>query len=50
MRMLSSRVEYLLARLYNSSIIVEGSKDNEWKNRVDGAELLLNFCKTASML
>ena len=31
MRMLSSNVEYLSARLYNSSIIAGGSKDNEWK-------------------
>ena len=28
----------------------DGSKDNEWKNAVDDAKLLLKFCKTASML
>ena len=50
MRMLSSRVEYLSARLCNPFIVVGGSKENEWKNGVDGAKLLLKFCKTASML
>ena len=30
--MLSSSVEYLSACLYNSSIVVGGYKDNEWKN------------------
>ena len=35
--MLSFKVEYLSTRLYNSSIVVSGSKDNEWKNGVDGA-------------
>ena len=32
--MLSSNVEYLSARLYNSSIVVGGSRDGEWKNGV----------------
>ena len=50
MQMLSSKVEFLSARLYNSSIVVGGSKDNEWKNEVDDAKLLLKFCKNASML
>ena len=50
MLILSSKVEYLFARLYNSSIIVGGSTDNEWKNGVDGTKLFLKFCRTASML
>ena len=36
-------VEYLSARLYNSSIVVGGSKDNEWKNVVDDTKLFLKF-------
>ena len=47
--MLSTRVEYLFASLYNSSIVVDESKDKEWKNGEDGAKLLLKFYKTASM-
>ena len=43
MWMLSSSVEYLFARLYNSSILAGGSKDSEWKKGVDGAKLLLKF-------
>ena len=50
MRILSSKVEYQSARLYNSSIVVGGSKDNEWKNIVDGAKLFLKFYRTASIL
>ena len=42
-RMLSSSVQYLSARLYNSSIVVDKSKDSEWKNGVDGLKLLLKF-------
>ena len=42
-QMLSSSVEYLFARLYNSSIIVGGSKDGEWQKGVDGPKLLLEF-------
>ena len=42
-RMLSSNVEYLSACLYNYSIIVDGSKDNEWNKGVDGLKLLLKF-------
>ena len=42
-RILSSSVEYLSARLYNSSIIVGGSRDSEWKNGMVGLKLLLKF-------
>ena len=49
-RMLSSSVEYLLARLYNSSIVVGGSKDNKWKNSVVGPKLLRKFWRTVSIL
>ena len=42
-QMLSSNVEYLSVRLYNSSIVAGGSKDSEWKKEVDGVKLLLNF-------
>ena len=48
--MLSSSVDNLSARQYNSSIIAGGSKDRDWKNGVVGPKLLLTFCKTASML
>ena len=41
--MLSSNVEYLSARLYNSSIVVGGSRDSEWKNGVVGPKLLRKF-------
>ena len=41
--MLSSSVEYLSARLYNSSIVADGYRDNEWKKGVDVAKLLLKF-------
>ena len=47
---LYSNIEYLLARLYNSSLIAGGSKDSEWKKGVDGPNLLLKFWRTASML
>ena len=49
-RILSSSVEYFSARLYNSSIVVGGSKDNDWKKGVVGPKLLQKFWKTASML
>ena len=39
-RMLSSSVEYLSGRLYNSSIVADRSKDSEWKSIVDGSKLL----------
>ena len=42
-RILSSSVEYLSALLYNSSIVVGGSRDSEWKKGVDGPKLLLKF-------
>ena len=48
--MLSSSVENLSARRYNSSIVVDGSRDKDWKNGVVGPKLLLKFCKTASIL
>ena len=37
-QILSSNVEYMSARLYNSSIIAGGSRDSEWKKGVDGPE------------
>ena len=49
-RILSSSIEYLSARLCNSSIVVGGSNDIDLKKRVDGSKLLLNFWRTASML
>ena len=49
-RVLSSSIEYLSTRMYNSSIVVSGSKDSDWKKGVDGAKLLLNFWRIASML
>ena len=39
-RMLSSSVEYLSPRLYNSSIVIGGSRDSEWKNGVVDPKLL----------
>ena len=42
-RILSSSIEYLYARLYNSSIVTDESKDSEWKKGVDGPKLLLKF-------
>ena len=42
-RILSSSVEYLFARLYNSSIIAGRSRDSEWKKGVDDSKLLLKF-------
>ena len=49
-RMLSSNVENLSARRYNSSVVTGGSRDKDWKNGVVGPKLLLKFCKTASIL
>ena len=49
-RMLSSNVEYLFARMYNSSIITGGSRDSEWKNSVVGPKLLHKFWRTVSIL
>ena len=47
---LSSSVEYLSVRLYNSSIVASGSRDSEWKNGVVGPKLLRKFWRTASIL
>ena len=49
-RMLSSNIENLSARRYNSSIVTGGSRDKDWKNEVVGPKLLLKFCNTASIL
>ena len=49
-RILSSSVEYLSARLYNSSIVVGGSRDSEWKSYVVNPKLLWKFWRTASIL
>ena len=49
-RVLSSSVEYLSTRLYNSSIVVGGSRDSEWKNGVVGPKILWKFWRTASIL
>ena len=42
-RMLSSNVEYLSARIYNSFIVVGRSRDSKWKKGVDDPKLLLKF-------
>ena len=42
---LSSSVEYLSARLYNSSIVVGRSRDSEWKKRVDRPKASLEVLK-----
>ena len=47
-RMLSSNVENLSARRYNSSIVVGRSRDKDWKNGVVGPNLLLKFYLEAS--
>ena len=49
-QILPSKVEYLFALLYNSSIVVGGSNENEWKNGVDDAKLFLKFWRTVYML
>ena len=49
-RILSSNIEFISARLYNSSIVVGGSKDSDWKKGVDGPKLLLKFWRTTSMV
>ena len=49
-RMLSSSIENLSVRRYNSSMVAGGSRDKDWKNGVVGPKLLLKFCKTASIL
>ena len=49
-RILSFSVEYLSARLYNSSMVVGGFRDSEWKNGMVGLKLLRKFWRTASIL
>ena len=49
-QMLSFNVEYLSARLYNSSIVTGGSRDSEWKNGIIGPKLLRKFWRTAFIL
>ena len=49
-RIFSSRVEYLSARLYSSSMVAGGSRERDWKIGVVGPKLLQKFCKTASIL
>ena len=49
-RILSSNIEYLSARLYNSSIVAGGSKDSDWKKGADGPKHLLKFWRVVSML
>ena len=49
-QMLSSSVENLFARRYNSSIVTSGSRDKDWKNGVVSPKLLMKFCKTTSIL
>ena len=48
--MMSSSVENLSARRYNSSMVVGGSRDKDWKNGVVGLKLLRKFCRIASIL
>ena len=48
--MLSSSVENLSTRRYNSSIVADGSRDKDWKNGVVGPKLPLKFYNTASIL
>ena len=48
--MLSSSVENLSARQYNSSIVACRSRDKDWKNRVVGPKLLLKFFKIVFIL
>ena len=49
-RILSSRVEYLSARRYSSSMVAGGSRERDWKKGVVGPKLLQKFCKAASIL
>ena len=48
--MLSSSVENLSARQYNSSMVAGGSRDKDWKNGVVSSKLLRKFCRTTSIL
>ena len=49
-RILSSRVEYLSARRYSSSMVAGGSRERDWKKGVVGPKLLRKFCRTAPIL
>ena len=48
--MLSSNMENLSTRRYNSSIVAGGSRDKDWKNGVVDPKLIRKFCRTASIL
>ena len=48
-RILSSRVEYLFARRYSSSMVAGGSRERDWKKGVVGTKLLRKFFKTTSI-
>ena len=47
---LSSKLEYLSARRYNSSMVAGGAREKDWKKGVVGQKLLWKFCKTGSIL
>ena len=49
-QILTSKVEYLFARRYSSSMVAGGSRERDWKKRVVGPKLLRKFCKTTSIL
>ena len=49
-RILSSRVEYLSARQYSSSMVAGGSRERDWKKGVVGPKILRKFYKTTSIL
>ena len=48
--MLSSRLEYLSACRYNSSMVAGGSRERDWKKGVVSPKLLQKFCKITSIL
>ena len=47
---LSSRVEYLSARRYSSSMVADGLRERDWKKGLVGLKLLRKFCRTTSIL
>ena len=49
-QILSSEVEYLSARRYNSSIVAGGSRERDCKKGVVSPKLLWTFYKTTSIL
>ena len=49
-RIFSSRVEYLSAHRYSSSMVFGGSRERDWKKGVVSLKLLRKLCKTASIL